>query len=45
MQAHLIPQKVWRDESEFFEEIGMSEDMDKKENGLLMPDSSDKAKK
>ncbi|MBV6290396.1 AHH domain-containing protein, partial [Pseudomonas aegrilactucae] len=46
MQAHhLIPQKVWRDEKDFFEKIGMSEDMDKKENGLLMPDSADKAKK
>ena len=46
MQAHhLIPQKVWRDEKDFFEKIGMSDDMDKKENGLLMPDSADKAKK
>ncbi|MBV6290465.1 AHH domain-containing protein, partial [Pseudomonas aegrilactucae] len=46
MQAHhLIPQKVWRDHDEFFIRIGMSEDMDKKENGLLMPDSAEGAKK
>ncbi|MEN8639315.1 RHS repeat-associated core domain-containing protein [Pseudomonas sichuanensis] len=45
MQAHhLIPEQIWRERASFFSDIGMYEQRDAKENGLLMPDSADKAK-
>ncbi|WP_429540711.1 AHH domain-containing protein [Pseudomonas monsensis] len=46
MQAHhLIPEEVWGRQASFFSDIGMGGERDKKENGLLMPDSADQAKK
>ncbi|MFF7108620.1 RHS repeat-associated core domain-containing protein [Pseudomonas sichuanensis] len=45
LQAHhLIPEEIWKKNSDFFEDIGMGGQMDNKENGLLMPDSHNKAK-
>ncbi|WP_123585339.1 RHS repeat-associated core domain-containing protein [Pseudomonas brassicacearum] len=46
MQAHhLIPEEVWNRQASFFSDIGMSGERDKKENGILMPDSAEQAKK
>ncbi|MDR0240581.1 MAG: AHH domain-containing protein [Burkholderia sp.] len=45
MQAHhLIPEEIWNKHQLFFDKIGMGGERDKKEGGLLMPDSADKAK-
>jgi hypothetical protein len=41
MQAHhLIPEKVWNDNSSFLNEIGLSGQRDAASNGLLMHDSA-----
>jgi RHS repeat-associated protein len=46
MQAHhLIPEEVWGRQASFFSDIGMAGERDKKENGILMPDSAEQAKK
>nr|WP_244115319.1 AHH domain-containing protein [Burkholderia cenocepacia] len=45
MQAHhLIPEEIWGKHQAFFDDIGMKGKRDSKENGLLMPDSEQKAK-
>ena len=46
MQAHhLIPEQVWKEQRGFFSDIGMLNQQDNKENGLLMPTTAIKAKK
>ncbi|MBU6956898.1 AHH domain-containing protein [Pseudomonas sp. CVAP len=46
MQAHhLIPEEVWGRQASFFSDIGMAGERDKKENGILMPDSAEQARK
>ena len=45
MQAHhLIPEQVWKEQRGFFSDIGMLNQQDNKENGLLMPTTAIKAK-
>ncbi|MFB1635366.1 RHS repeat domain-containing protein, partial [Pseudomonas sp. AP-1] len=46
LQAHhIIPEQVWKIHKPFFDSIGLGDGMDKKENGVLMPDSEAKAKR
>ncbi|WP_274519663.1 MULTISPECIES: AHH domain-containing protein [unclassified Pseudomonas] len=45
LQAHhIIPEEIWEDNITFMDDIGVGGNMDNKENGVLMPDSADKAK-
>jgi RHS repeat-associated protein len=45
MQAHhIIPEQVWADNESFLNRIGLAGKRDAKENGVLMPDSPEKAK-
>ncbi|UPF06706.1 AHH domain-containing protein [Pseudomonas mosselii] len=45
LQAHhVIPEQIWKNHTSFFSAIGLGGDMDKKENGVLMPESEAKAK-
>lgn len=44
MQAHhVIPVEKWKTHSKFLTEIGLGNDRDKASNGILMPDSCNKA--
>lgn len=39
MQAHhIIPEEVWKKNQDFFDKIGLSGQMDKASNGILLPD-------
>ena len=45
MQAHhLIPEQIWKRHLQFFEDIGMGDEMDNANNGVLAPCSESKAK-
>ncbi|WP_225548741.1 AHH domain-containing protein, partial [Chromobacterium violaceum] len=45
MQAHhLIPEEIWGKHQKFFDRIGLEGQRDAATNGLLMPDSAEKAK-
>ncbi len=45
LQAHhIIPEEIWRDNKKFLDKIGIGDNRDKAENGVLMPDSEAKAK-
>ena len=41
---HIIPEKIWKRNSGFFDKIGMGNMMDHRSNGVLMPSSAKKAK-
>ena len=44
MAHHLIPEKTWNNNSDFFDQIGLSGQRDAASNGLLMSDSEASAK-
>ena len=44
MAHHLIPEKTWDNNSDFFDKIGLSGQRDAASNGLLMSDSEASAK-
>ncbi|AVD88649.1 hypothetical protein C4Q26_16520 [Pseudomonas sp. SWI44] len=45
LQAHhIVPEQIWKNHTSFFVSIGLGGDVDKKQNGVLMPDREGKAK-